>query len=301
VAHPTHGGSRAARFPAGVPVDPRALVPRLLLGYAGFLARYHRHRIRHLERLEHVLRTGRRIVLVGNHVLDLADPLLFVAALVRRYRRAPHFIGHENIIFHVPGLRELATGWGVIPSRRMEEAADALERDGLLMLFPGAGTEAVLRRFRDEPYRLKWEGREGFLRLALAHDAEVLFVGAVGTEEMYYQSRIPTPDWILALFNAGDPTRYHGAPLTFGLLGPHLLPATFPLPVQLTHDVSPPLDLGDREEARCDPAALDALHARVWAECQAFLDAAVARREREAPCTDRLVRGVERVLQVIGV
>ena len=65
--------------------------------------------------------------------------------------------------------------------------------------------------------------------------------------------------------------------------------------------VSPPLDLGDREAARRDPAALDALHARVWAECQTFLDAAVARRERDAPCTDRLVRGVERVLQVIGV
>lgn len=249
----------------GVPVDPRALVPCLLLGYAKFLARYHRHRIHHLDRLDRVLCEGRRVVLVGNHVLDLADPLLFVAALVRRCQRAPHFIGHENIIFHVPGLRELATGWGVIPSRHIEEAGDALERDGLLMLFPGAATEAAMRRFRDEPYRLSARARAG---------------GIPGAR--------PT-------------CRYHGAPLTFGLLGPHLLPAAFPLPVQLTHDVSPPLDLGDREAARRDPSALDALHARVWAECQAFLDAAVARRARGAPCTDRLVRGVERVLEAAGV
>jgi hypothetical protein len=295
------GGECRGAVRAGVPVDPGALVPRLLLGYADFLAWYHRHRIRHLERLDGVLRAGRRVVLVGNHVLDLADPLLFVAALVRRYRSAPHFIGHENIIFHVPGLRELATGWGVIPSRHMAEASAALERDRLLMLFPGAATEAAMRRFADEPYRLKWEGRKGFLQLALAHDAEVLFVAAVGSEEMYYQSHVPTPDWVLALFNAGDPRRYHGAPLTFGLLGPHLLPATFPLPVQLTHEVSPPLDLGDRAAARRDPAALDALHARVLGECQAFLYAAVERRDRGAPCMDRLVRGVERVLQAAGV
>jgi hypothetical protein len=26
--------------------------------------------------------------------------------------------------------------------------------DGLLMLFPGSATEAAMRRFRDEPYRL---------------------------------------------------------------------------------------------------------------------------------------------------
>ena len=74
-----------------------------------------------------------------------------------------------------------------------------------------------------------------------------------------------------------------------------------PLPVRLTHDVSPPLDPGNRAVARRGPAALDALHARVGAECQTFLDAAVARRERGAPCTDRLLRGVERVLQAVGV
>jgi hypothetical protein len=293
------GGGLAAV--PGVPIDPHALVPRLLLGYAGFLARYHRHRVRHLAQLDQVLRAGRRVVLVANHVLDVIDPLLFVAALVRRYRRAPHFIGHENIIFRVPGLRELASGWGAIPSRHMEETAEALERDGLLMLFPGAATEAMMRSFRDEPYRLKWEGRRGFLELALAHDAEVVFVAAVGVEEMYYQSRIPTPDRIIGFYNAGKPRRYHGAPLNFGLLGPHVLPAMFPLPVQIVHDVSPPLDLGDREAARRDPAALEALHARVWAECQAYLDRVVARRDRQAPWIDRMVRGAERLLQRIGV
>jgi 1-acyl-sn-glycerol-3-phosphate acyltransferase len=285
-----------------VPIDSRAPVPFLLLGYARLLARYHQHRVRHMGRLSALLRKGRRVVLVGNHVLDLADVLLFVAALVRRHGRAPHFIGHENIIFQVPGLRELASNWGAIPSRHMAEAGAALERDGLLMLFPGSGTEAALRRYRDEPYRLKWEGRVGFLRLAIEHDAEIVFVATVGLEEMYYQSSLRMPDWVMGLFNAGDTARYRGTPLSFGLLGPHLLPAVFPLPVQIVHDVSPPLDLGDREAIRGgDEQALAALQRRVWADCQAYLDAAVARRDRRAPLLDRAVRRVEGLLQWVRI
>jgi 1-acyl-sn-glycerol-3-phosphate acyltransferase len=285
----------------GVPVDPRAPVPFLLLGYSALLARYHQHRVRHMDRLGALLHRGRRVVLVGNHVLDVADALLFVAALVSRYGRAPHFIGHENIIFQVPGLRELARSWGAIPSRHMDEAGDALGRDGLLMLFPGSGTEAALRRYREEPYRLKWQGRLGFLRLALDHDAEIVFVAAVGIEEMYYQSTLRIPDWMLGLFNAGDADRYHGTPISFGLLGPHLLPTIFPLPVQIVHDLSPAIDLGDREAARRDPQILAALQRRVWEECQAYLDRAVTRRDQAAPCLDRVVRGVERTMQRTGI
>lgn len=303
------GPGTASRRPtgpyvSGVPVDPRALVPRLMLGYAALLARWHRHRVRHMEHLDDLIRRGRRVVLVGNHVLDLVDPLLFVAEIVHRHGRAPHFIGHENIIFRVPGLRELATAWGVVPSRRPREAADALARDGLLMIFPGSAREAAMRRYRDEPYRLKWEGRTGFVRLALEHDAEILFVAAVGSEEMYYQSSLRSPDCLMGFFNAGDAARYRGTPLGFGLLGPHVVPTIFPLPVQITHDVSMPIDLGtpdERAAARTDDAALVALHRRAWDECQHVLDRAVARREHDAPWTDRAVRGVEHLLQRLGV
>jgi len=285
----------------GIPVDRSDLVPRLLLAYAGFLGRYHRHRVRHLDRLGRLLEAGRRVVLIGNHVLDVGDPLLFAATLVRRYGRTPHFIGHENMIFHVPGLRELATAWGVVPSRHPAEAAEVLERDGLLMLFPGSGTEAALRRYRTEPYRLKWEGRLGFLRLALEHDADLVFVAAVGSEEMYYQSSLRAPDWLMALFNAGDATRYAGTPLGFGVLGPHVLPAVFPFPVQIVHHVSPPLDLGDRAAVRRSEHALLALQRRVWSQCQSHLDRAVALRRREAPWLDRIIRGTQRLAQRAGL
>jgi hypothetical protein len=186
----------------------------------------------------------------------------------------------------------------MIPSRRMRETAAVLRTTGLLMLYPGSGSEAARRSYRDQPYRLVWEKRLGFLQLALRYDAEVLFVAAVGIDEMYYQSSLRIPTWLLRLFSA---ERYEGSRMQFGVLGPHLAPTVLPFPVQITHVVSKPLDLGDRDAARRSRAALVRLHRRVVAECQALLDEAVSQRERDAPLLDRAIRGGERIAQRIGI
>ena len=106
---------------------------------------------------------------------------------------------------------------------------------------------------------------------------------------------------MIRLVNGGDDDRYRGMPLHVGLLGLHLVPGLFPLPVRMTHVISEPLDLGDRDRARRDPRALADLHARVWSECQHFLDRAVARRARWADPLDDAVRGIERLLQRLGL
>jgi hypothetical protein len=309
VAHgqPPGGGGRAGgarrrpRSPMlGMEIDRTEWPAAPLLALAAVLAGYHRHRVEHLERLGRVLRAGRRVIVVGNHALDVVDPLLFIAAVLERYGRVPRIIGHKSW-FRLPLLRELSARYRVVPSRDMEAAARALVDDGFLMLFPGGVAEAAVRSYREEPYRLKWEDRDGFLKLALVHDAEVIFVAAVGNEEMYYQSRLQTPAAVVRLADAGDGTRYRGAPLRFGLLGAHLVPGVCPLPVQLTHVVSPPLPLGDRTLALRDPAAFARLHRAVWRRCQTFLARAVARREHSAGLADRTIRAGERLLQQLGL
>jgi hypothetical protein len=176
----------------------------------------------------------------------------------------------------------------------MAGASEALEQDRFLMLFPGGATEAALRDLWSEPYRLKWEDRRGFLRLALEHDAEILFVAAVGIDDQYYQSRIGMPKLVLRALD-GDRGRYSGARLPVGLLG------GLPLPVQMSHTVSAPLDLGDRAQALESEDALNALHRRIWFECQSFLDDAVRAQRRCADFTDRATRRAERVLHQIGI
>jgi hypothetical protein len=282
----------------GVQLNRTDPLVRSFLAYAHVLARYHRHRVLHLDRLGSLLRQGRRVVVVGNHVMDILDPLLFTTALIDRYGRIPRFIGHENMVFRFPGLGSIANQYRMIPSRQKREAMAALRASGLLMLYPGSGSEAALRSYRDEPYRLKWEKRFGFLELALRGDAELVFVSGVGIDEMYYQSSLEIPLLFLRLFSA---ERYRGSRMQFGTLGPRLIPTLTSLPVQITHVVSKPLDLGDRAAARRSRAALVQLQHRVIEQCQQLLDAAVARRDRTAPLLDRTVRAGERLLQRLGV
>lgn len=298
-AEPRGSDTAPPRHP-GVEIDRRDVSTAALLGLASLLSRYHRHRVLHMERLLGLLRPGHRVVVVGNHALDVVDPLLFVAALLDRYGRVPRFMSHTSWQ-RLPGLRVIAERYRLVPSRSMEDASRALAEDGFLMLFPGGVSEAALRSYRDEPYRLKWETRLGFLRLALEHDAEIVFVAAVGNDEMYFQSKLPTPRAIVRLADAGDGARYRGSYLRFGLAGVHALPGVFPLPVQLTHVVSPPLILGDRALARRDPDALAALHRSVCDACQKFLDRAVAERDRSGDLVDRTIRAGQRLVQRIGI
>ena len=283
-----------------MPFDRAAWSTAGLLGAARVLAAYHRHRVLHLDRLGRLLAARRRVVLVGNHALDVVDPFLFLAAVLERYGRVPRFMAHQSW-FALPGFRTFAERYRLVPSRSPEAAVAALKEDGFLMLFPGGASEAALRRYHDEPYRLKWENRLGFLRLALAGGAEIVFVAAVGNDEMYFQSRLPAPSALVSIASGGAGARYLGAPLRFGLLGPQVLPALFPLPVQLTHVVSQPIPLGDRAQALAEPAALDALHRKVWRSCQTFLDAAVRGRDRSADRADRVIRGGERALRLLGL
>jgi 1-acyl-sn-glycerol-3-phosphate acyltransferase len=292
--------ARAGRV-SGAPIDLEAWPTRLFFGLADALGSYHRHQVVNLGRLRRLLRSDRPVLLVGNHALDIVDPLLLLATIFRKLHRVPRFIGHRNGWFNVPVLREISARFQIVPSNHPEEAEAALRRDGFLMLYPGAIREAGMRSYRDEPYRLKWEGRTGFLRLALAADAEVVFVAALGSDEAYYQSVLPTPETLIGLINGGDGARYRGMRLRFGLLGMHLVPGLLPFPVRLTHVIAKPLDLGDRERARRDPEALAELHGRVWDDCQRFLDRVVADRARYTDTLDRSVRGAERVLERIGL
>ncbi len=293
-------GAVSAKW-SGIEIDPQDPTVRPFLMLADGLRRYHRHSIRNLDRLGRLLREGKRVVAISNHALDVIDPLLFVAALAERYGRIPQFIGHENFIFKSPFLGDLARKWQVIPSRQPEETAEALRRNGFVMLFPGAASESLMRDYRTKPYQLEWQGKCGFLRLALENDAEIVFVATSGNDAMYYQSRVSVPRPILAAMNAGDGDRYGGARMQFGLTGPHLFPTMLPMPVRITHHVSEPIALGDREAARTDLAALEVLHRRVRGRCQSFLTGAVNRERAQGDRIDRGVRGVYRLLNGFGL
>jgi len=79
---------------SGAPIDLEAWPTRAFLGLAEVLGRYHRHQVVHLERLRRLLRSDRPVLLVENHALDIVDPLLLLATILRKLHRVPRFIGY---------------------------------------------------------------------------------------------------------------------------------------------------------------------------------------------------------------
>ena len=279
-------------------VSPDHWANLLMQGAGTALRRYHRHRVAGLSHLTDALALGRPVVLVGNHCLDLVDPLMLTVAVYRATGRVLRFIAHGNLFFTIPVLRTLAPIWGLIPNRNAALADAALREEGALMLYPGSGTEAILRRYRREPYILKWDGKLGFVELAARHRATVLFVAGVGIDELYYQTDVPTPASMVRYANAGDAEYYRGARLQLGAAGLHLLPGILPFPVRVTHVISPPLDL-DPELDPDDPEAVARAQLGLWAESQALLDEAV--RTRESDPLDGVCRSAMSWLQRLGV
>lgn len=281
-------------------VDPGHWTNQMMLRVGDSLRVYHRHRVRGTEHLAAALASGRPVVLVGNHCLDIADPLMLTVAIYRTLGHVLRFIGHGNLFFTLPIIRTLAADWGIIPNRHMDMAERALTEERALMLYPGSGTEAILRSYRREPYRLKWYGKFGFVELAARHDATVLFVAGIGIDEMYYQTDISTPAALVRFGNAGDEAYYRGSRMQIGAAGLHVLPGVVPWPVRVTHVISPPLTL-PRHLDPDDREALAGAQVALWAECQGLLDQAIAARALDSDLIDRTCRAATTTLRRLGV
>jgi hypothetical protein len=253
-----------------------------------------------LQHLQAALRSHRPVILVGNHCMDVADPVMLRAAIFHATGKVLPFIAHELAFFGLRGIRSFTTAAGAIPSRHPELAARALRKDRILMLYPGAGSEAGLRSYRREPYRLKWYERLGFVELALREQATLLFVAGIGIDEMYYQTDIAVPRPLFDLVDGTYLESYRGLRLQIGGAGIHLLPGIFPLPVKVTHEIFAPLRL-NRSVDPADRAALEKTQIHIWAKCQRLLDRAVAARDQQSDWLDRVLRRGSSALHAAGV
>jgi hypothetical protein len=281
-------------------VDGHSWAGRATLGFADLLRCYHRHELFGMDHLRAALGAGRPVVLVGNHVMDVADPMMLRGAIHHACGRVAPFIGHEMVFFRLPGVRSLVAQSGVVPSRNLDLASRVLRKQGILMVYPGAGTEAGLRSYRREPYRLKWYERLGFVELALRTRATILFVAGIGVDEMYYQTDFAVPRALFELFGDDYIESYRGLRVQLGAAGPHVLPGVFPLPVKVTHEISAPLGF----DLSVDPSNRDALERAqidLWAQCQALLDDAVAARQCRTDWLDGMVRRGTLALQSLGL
>jgi 1-acyl-sn-glycerol-3-phosphate acyltransferase len=146
----------------------------------------------------------------------------------------------------LPGLPAVKRDLGLVdPSE--ESCLAALRAGEQLLVTPGGMREARPRR---DFYRLRWEGRFGFVRLALRTGAPIVPLAVVGGAEAYPGVR----------------------------LGPLSLWSPLPLPARLDVAVGEPIPVEAGPASAEDGEAVRRLHALALHRTQALYDAIRAER-----------------------
>ena len=179
----------------------------------------------------------RPVMFAGNHtLLGLLDVPVMLLELYDRLGLWPHPVG-DHVHFAIPGWRDLLAAYGTFEGTR-ERCRELMREGASILVFPGGAREVFKRR--GERYRLLWDGRTGFARLAIEHGYPIVPFAAVGAEECYdilidagdLRRLIPPLRWV--------PRSDEAPPLVRGL-GPTLLPRPqrfyfhFGTPVETRH------------------------------------------------------------------
>ena len=196
--------------------------PPRLLPVLKVLRRYHQYR---LVGGENIPQTGGALI-VTNHSFATYDSFLLGAAILERRQRLVRALG-DNLLFRVPILAQLMREAGVVPAGR-ESAMKLLRRGYLLGVAPGGMREA-LRSTATEKYRVLWQDRKGFARLALAAQCPIVLAACPAADDIFDVASGPLTAMLYEKFR-----------VPFALVGGlHGLP--IPRPVRLTHTLSKPI------------------------------------------------------------
>lgn len=165
-----------------------------------------------------------RFILVGNHTQTGMAEAWLTCLYVRRITGARVRPLTERGMGSMPGPvgDVLAACGGVVGTP--ENATKLMENNETLLVFPGGGRE--LGKFKGEEYQLKWQGRAGFARVAIANDYPIIPFGYVGGDDIYHS--IVTRDSVLGRITEKVGLAVTGkSDMTFPLVrgfGPTLIP-----------------------------------------------------------------------------
>ena len=240
-------------------LPPGGLLPAAqrddLLGVVEQTLAYLKPELHHAERIP-----AGGALLVGNHALMGIDSFALYPLLVKHTGRRPRGLA-DRALWRLPPLGRGLERMGAVQGA--PDAAEKLLRAGeMVLVYPGGGPESF--KPPADHYKLLWQDRLGFIRVALRAQVPIVPIMAAGTDHAY---RYLFRDRWIARRLAGGP-RYD-FPVSLGL-------GVLPLPGKFTYHVGEPIAPPGGPELADDPVALAAFHKHVWQTAQGQLDAAVA-------------------------
>ncbi len=215
------------------------------------------------------------VLLVGNHSGGnmTPDTIVFTLAFNTYFGvERPFFQLAHNLVLSMPGLGSLRRFGTVAASP--DNARKALESGAALLVYPGGDYE--VHRPSWQGNRVDFNGRKGFIHLALEEGVPIVPVVAIGGQETaLFLSRGEGLARLLALDRM---FRLKVLPVSLALpwiLNVGDMLGHIPLPAKLTIETLPPIDLED--EFGPDPD-VDEIYDHVMRLMQDTLDALAAER-----------------------
>jgi 1-acyl-sn-glycerol-3-phosphate acyltransferase len=131
--------------------------------------------------LEHIS-PERPTLLVGNHSRfgGLEMQLFFKTVYVER-GVFPRGLS-DRLHYKIPGWRDALTASGAVLGSR-EMCSAMMEAGETLLVYPGGGREVT--KGRGTNYKLLWEGRTGFVRMAIKHGYSITPFCSVGPDDAF--------------------------------------------------------------------------------------------------------------------
>jgi 1-acyl-sn-glycerol-3-phosphate acyltransferase len=135
----------------------------------------------YVDGLANLPRDG-RFLLVGNHT-QAGTEVFLTSYFVRRELSVRVRPLAERGMGEARGLaRDLIAAYGGVVGHP-DSARELMRHNETVLVYPGGGRE--IAKFKGEEYRLRWEGRSGFARVAIESGYPIVPVGLVGGDDVY--------------------------------------------------------------------------------------------------------------------
>jgi len=204
------------------------LIDEVWLRLSKLIENYHNYEVKNIENLLK-LKEG---IVIFNHGFLAYDVYLLILKYYLKNKKIIRGLT-DHIVFKVPVLRELFLAMGIVDGIN-ENASKLIENNEMIFILPGGAREAM--KSSKEKYKLKWQGRYGFLKLALKYNIPVIPIASIGIDDVFdvyvdgyeFASLLGLKDIPLPIFSG----RY-GLPI--------------PKPVKITHYVGEPVYFSKEE------------------------------------------------------
>ena len=134
----------------------------------------------YVDGLENLPSDG-RFLLVGNHTHGGNEAFLIPYLVRREFGSRVRPLMDRNMGRMGPFSDLLAAAGAVVGTP--ETARELMRNDEPILVFPGGGRE--IPKFKGEENTLRWQGRDGFARLAVEHQYPIVPAGLIGGDDVY--------------------------------------------------------------------------------------------------------------------